>query len=129
MPAPPGCIPGAGRIAEAFLAGPDGFADEDAQSASVDAESRHARAMPRKRRGEASAPAATPDEQSDAPATWSVLEAIPVGGTAVIALIEHVWAGPLRSALRAAGAAPLGESWLGPADLADLEAIVEQQSG
>ena len=60
--------------------------------------------------------------------TWSLLDAVPIGGTAVIALIEHVWAGPLRAALASAGAAPLGESWLGPADLADLQAIVDQHA-
>ena len=32
----------------------------------------------------------------DAASMWSLAEAIPIGGTAAVALIEHVWAAPLR---------------------------------
>ena len=123
MPAPPGLHSGAGRIAEAFLAGPQGFAD--AQPIAGDGVGPGPQDDPQQAAAAVAASGTTPDEPLDPPATWSVLEAIPVGGTAVIALIEHVWAGPLRTALREAGAAALGESWLGPADLADLEQIVE----
>jgi hypothetical protein len=106
IPAPDGLHPGLGRIAEEFLAGPAAFtpgADADPQ-------------------------VEEPDLAGGA-ATWSLLEAVPMGGTAVVALIEHVWAVPLRTALLGAGAEALGESWLGPADLADLQAIVDRHAG
>jgi hypothetical protein len=50
-------------------------------------------------------------------AVWSVADAIPVGGTAAVALIEHRWAIPLRDAIRRAGGVPLADSWVHPEDL------------
>jgi uncharacterized membrane protein len=54
---------------------------------------------------------------------WS-LEAVPPGSTAAVALIEHVWAGPVTQALERAGGRPLEETWLGPDDRAALEALL-----
>jgi uncharacterized membrane protein len=48
---------------------------------------------------------------------WSIADAIPVGTTAAVALIEHRWAIPLRDAIRKAGGVPLADSWLHPEDL------------
>jgi hypothetical protein len=51
---------------------------------------------------------------------WSVAEEIPVGMTAVIALVEHRWAMPLQRAIARAGATPLAEEWVAPEDVASV---------
>jgi hypothetical protein len=35
--------------------------------------------------------------------TWSLADAVPTGGVAAIALVEHLWAGPLVAAIGRAG--------------------------
>jgi Family of unknown function (DUF6325) len=60
---------------------------------------------------------------------WSLADAVPVGSTAVVALLEHVWAGPLSAAIKRAGGVPLEESWLAPADLKVLETLVARRQG
>lgn len=57
------------------------------------------------------------------PTVWSLAESVPVGSTAAVALIEHVWAVPLRDAVRRAGGVPLDESWLAEADVELLDAL------
>jgi hypothetical protein len=59
---------------------------------------------------------------------WSLADAVPVGSTAVVALLEHVWAGPLSAAIKRAGGVPLEESWLAPADLKALETLVARRA-
>ena len=51
--------------------------------------------------------------------TWSLADAVPLGGVAAIALIEHLWAEPLVAAIGRAGGRPLGEAWLPAGDLPD----------
>ncbi len=51
--------------------------------------------------------------------TWSLADAVPPGGVAAIALLEHLWAEPLVAAIRRADGRPLAESWLPPGDLPD----------
>ena len=51
--------------------------------------------------------------------TWSLADAVPRGGVAAIALIEHLWAEPLVAAIGRAGGRPLGELWLPAGDLPD----------
>ena len=51
--------------------------------------------------------------------TWSLTDAVPRGGVAAIALIEHLWAEPLVAAIGRAGGRPLGELWLPAGDLPD----------
>lgn len=46
--------------------------------------------------------------------TWSLADAVPTGGLAAVALIEHLWAEPLVGAIRRAGGRPLAELWLPP---------------
>ena len=46
--------------------------------------------------------------------TWSLADAVPPGGIAAVALIEHLWAEPLVGAIHRAGGRPLGEVWLPP---------------
>ncbi|MBO0683605.1 MAG: hypothetical protein J2P45_10645 [Candidatus Dormibacteraeota bacterium] len=49
---------------------------------------------------------------------WDVVDAIPAGSTAVIALLEHRWAIPLRDAIVRAGGTALADAWLHREDLA-----------
>jgi len=60
----------------------------------------------------------------DAPAgpVWSLADSVPAGTTAAVALIEHLWAAPLRAAIQRSGGAPLDELWLAEADLQRLAA-------
>ncbi len=58
--------------------------------------------------------------------TWSLADAIPVGSTAAVALIEHLWAAPLTEAIRRAGGTPVEETWLAPGDVEVLEALLAQ---
>jgi Family of unknown function (DUF6325) len=55
---------------------------------------------------------------------WSLADAVPAGSAAAVALIEHIWAGPLTEAVRRAGGSPLDETWLAPADVAELERLI-----
>ncbi|MGW6130845.1 DUF6325 family protein [Cellulomonas sp. NPDC055163] len=55
-------------------------------------------------------------EEVGAADAWSLADVVPSHGLAVVALIEHLWAGPLSAALRAAGATLLEETWLSEAD-------------
>ncbi len=57
----------------------------------------------------------------DGPA-WSLADSVPAGTTAAVALIEHLWAAPLRAAIRRTGGVPLDEIWLAEADLQRLAA-------
>jgi hypothetical protein len=55
----------------------------------------------------------------DAPAegeAWSLADVVEPGSVAAVALIEHLWAGPLVDAIEAAGGRPLGELWLSAED-------------
>jgi hypothetical protein len=88
--------------------------------------------------GRGSAPAGD-DEPTEEPAeevasvgvaTWSLADAIPAGQTAAVALVEHMWASPLRDAILRNGGRPLDETWLAPDDLARLDELVrDRESG
>ena len=60
------------------------------------------------------------------PAAWSLEEAVPPGGVAAIALIEHMWAQPLVMAMRRAGGQLLDETWLAPDDLELLGRLADE---
>ena len=51
--------------------------------------------------------------------TWSLADAVPLGGVAAIALIEHLWAEPLVAAIGRAGGRPLAEAWLPAGEVPD----------
>ena len=51
---------------------------------------------------------------------WFVDDAIPSGTAAVVALLEHRWAVPLRDGIRRAGGFHLADAWVHPADLVDI---------
>jgi uncharacterized membrane protein len=61
-------------------------------------------------------------------AMWSLADAIPVGTTAAVALIEHTWAEPLRDAVTRAGGAPLDETWLAREDAELLGRLLSDQA-
>ena len=51
---------------------------------------------------------------------WFVDDAIPNGTAAVVALLEHRWAIPLRDGIRRAGGFHLADAWIHPADLVEV---------
>jgi uncharacterized membrane protein len=51
---------------------------------------------------------------------WNVADTIEPGGAAAIALIEHLWAGPLRDAIARAGGVPVSDAWVHPLDLVEI---------
>jgi uncharacterized membrane protein len=51
---------------------------------------------------------------------YDVAASIPAGSAAALALIEHVWAGPLRDAITGAGGTPVSDSWVHPLDLVEI---------
>ena len=51
---------------------------------------------------------------------WNVADSIPEGGAAALALIEHVWAAPLRDAIVRAGGVPVSDGWIHPMDLVEI---------
>lgn len=48
---------------------------------------------------------------------WSIAEAIPPGSGAIVALVEHTWAIPVREAVRRAGGTGVVGRWISDADL------------
>jgi hypothetical protein len=68
-------------------------------------------------------------DQPDEAGGWSLADAVPAGSAAAVALIEHIWAGPLTAAVRRAGGSPLEETWLAPADVAELESLIAARGG
>ena len=60
---------------------------------------------------------------SDAGEAWAISDAIPADSCAVVALIEHPWAIPLRGAITRGGGFALEDTWLHPADLVAVGAV------
>ncbi len=48
---------------------------------------------------------------------WYLADAIPEGSSAAVALIEHLWAIPLRDKIVDVGGVALADEWIHPADL------------
>ena len=65
--------------------------------------------------------------KSESASMWSLADAIPVGRTAAVALIEHLWAAPLGAAIQRAGGTPLEETWLARPDVELLETLIGRQ--
>jgi hypothetical protein len=76
---------------------------------------------------QAAAEAETQTVEIDAAVTWSLADAIPVGSTAAVALIEHTWAAPLSAAIQRAGGNLLDETWLASQDRELLEALIAER--
>ena len=64
--------------------------------------------------GESSAPPGSVFDEQEA---WDVVDAIPDGSAAAIALLEHRWAIPLRDAIVRAGGIALADAWVHRDDL------------
>jgi Family of unknown function (DUF6325) len=77
--------------------------------------------------GEPGEPAAQAAE-IDAASTWSLTDAIPIGRTAAVALIEHTWAASLSEAIQHAGGTFLDETWLAPEDRELLETLIAERT-
>jgi uncharacterized membrane protein len=61
---------------------------------------------------------------SDTGETWAISDAIPAGTSAAVALIEHRWAIPLRGAIIGSGGFALEDTWVHPADLLAVGAVM-----
>lgn len=62
--------------------------------------------------------------RADAGEAWAISDAIPAESCAVVALIEHPWAIPLRGAVTRGGGFALEDTWLHPADLIAVGAVM-----
>jgi uncharacterized membrane protein len=72
----------------------------------------------------ADAGAADGGRGSDSSEAWAISDAIPAGSYAAVALIEHPWAIPLRGAIVRGGGFALEDTWLHPADLIAVGAVM-----
>jgi hypothetical protein len=93
LPPPPDADPASGELTSALL----GAAEDDADA------------------GKAGPP--TEGE------SWSLEDAVPEGGCAAVALIEHTWASPLVDAIRRAGGRLLDDTWLARGDVERLRLL------
>jgi uncharacterized membrane protein len=59
---------------------------------------------------------------------WYLADAIPEGSSAAVALIEHLWAIPLRDKLADAGATTLADEWIHPKDLLAVGALAAERA-
>ncbi len=59
--------------------------------------------------------------------SWSLADAVPEGGVAVVVLLEHLWAQGLVDAIGRAGGRPLDELWLGAEDRHLLEQALAER--
>jgi hypothetical protein len=106
---PPDGATGPGTLAAALLG-----SAPDAEAATPDADG-------------AGAPGDQPETASGA--EWSLDTLVPPGSAAAVALIEHLWAGPLVTAIERAGGQPLEETWLGPDDRRLLDGLLSPGPG
>ena len=67
------------------------------------------------------------DAVSNDVSAWSLSDAVPLGSIAAVALIEHLWAGPLTTAIQRAGGTLLEETWLASGDREVLEQLIVQR--
>jgi uncharacterized membrane protein len=58
---------------------------------------------------------------------WDVAETIEPGTAAAIALIEHLWATPLRAAIARAGGVPVSDAWVHPLDLVEIGLLASDE--
>ena len=110
---PTGAGTGLGSLAAALLGQPAGEADDEPAGT---------------RDGDGAGGAVAGDAGHPGGSTWSLADAVPAGSAAAIALIEHTWAAPLTAAIREAGGTPLEETWLAPADIEVLEALIARRA-
>lgn len=80
------------------------------------------------RAAEAGAAAGEDGHLLDEDAMWFVEDEIPPGTTAAVALVEHVWATPLRDSIQNAGGQLLADAWIHPADLVGIGLIAAEEA-
>jgi uncharacterized membrane protein len=59
---------------------------------------------------------------------WYVDDAIPDDSAAAVVLIEHLWAIPLRDAIRDAGGFHLADAWIHPLDLVAVGVLAREEA-
>jgi uncharacterized membrane protein len=59
---------------------------------------------------------------------WYIADEIPEGTAAAVALIEHRWAIPLRSAIQDAGGFLVSDAWIHPADLVAIGLAASEET-
>lgn len=62
------------------------------------------------------------------PESWYVDDAIPKDSAAVIALLEHRWAIPLRETIQSAGGMLLADAWVHPTDLVAIGLLASEEA-
>jgi uncharacterized membrane protein len=62
------------------------------------------------------------------PDTWYVDDAIPNGSAAIVALLEHRWAIPLREAILSAGGELRADAWVHPSDLIAIGLLAREEA-
>ncbi len=72
-------------------------------------------------------PAGSPAEERPEFSSWSLADAVPADSVAAVALIEHLWAGPLMAAIQRSGGTPLEESWLAAPDRDAVAALLARR--
>ena len=93
------------------------------EPSSASARRRTRRRDRRRRRSQLAADGSILDGQ-----VWFVADAIPAGVTAAVALIEHLWAAPLRDAINGAGGLTLADEWIHPEDLVAIGIAASEDS-
>lgn len=58
---------------------------------------------------------------------WDIGDTIEPGSAAAIALIEHLWATPLRDAIARAGGVPVSDAWVHPLDLVEIGLLTSDE--
>ena len=58
---------------------------------------------------------------------WYIADEIPEGTAAAVALIEHRWAIPLRSAIQDAGGFLVSDAWIHPTDLVAIGLLASEE--
>ena len=58
---------------------------------------------------------------------WYIADEIPEGTAAAVALIEHRWAIPLRSAIQDAGGFLVSDAWIHPSDLVAIGLLASEE--
>ena len=58
---------------------------------------------------------------------YDVADLIAPGSAAAIALIEHMWAAPLRAAVARAGGVPVSDAWVHPLDLVEVGLLAAEE--
>ena len=57
---------------------------------------------------------------------YDLADSIAPGSAAAIALIEHLWAAPLRDAIARAGGVPVSDNWVHPLDLVEVGLLASE---